>query len=268
MIGRYIFIFALSLAYISTSSADIRTLVPPQGYYTAIDSGKRYDDTCNPLPLPHTGNLNFRSKYEGSQTARDQLNKAAYKDYKTKTQDINQFEKRTNKLIDQFMNSGQTKLLHCAVSGLRQWATAGALLSKDSNHTGRAIRKWVLGSVSGAYLRLKFSKSNPLAGLNNDTDVIESWFTALAEQVIDDWDSPPLEKMNNHEYWAAWAVMSTSISLNRHDMFLWAIQQYLIAMGQITEEGYLPNELKRETRGLAYHNYSLNPLTMIAAFSE
>ena len=41
----------------------------------------------------------------------------------------------------------------------------------------------------------------------------------MADQVVSDWDSLPLEKTNNHSYWAAWSVMATSIATNRRDLF-------------------------------------------------
>jgi len=37
---------------------------------------------------------------------------------------------------------------------------------------------------------------------------------------------------------------------------------------QADSQGYLPNELNRKTRALGYHNYALEPLTMIAAFAQ
>jgi poly(beta-D-mannuronate) lyase len=86
--------------------------------------------------------------------------------------------------------------------------------------------------------------------------------------VVDDWRDMPLEKINNHEYWAAWAVMATAVALDRRDWFDWSVAQYRIAAKQVDGEGFLPNELKRDTRALGYHNYALGPLTMIAAFAK
>mgnify|MGYP002149635525 CR=1 FL=1 len=44
--------------------------------------------------------------------------------------------------------------------------------------------------------------------------------------------------------------------------------QYRQGVGQVDEQGYLPRELSRQTRALAYHNYSMAPLLMIAAFAQ
>ncbi|RMR50983.1 Alginate lyase [Pseudomonas cichorii] len=77
----------------------------------------------------------------------------------------------------------------------------------------------------------------------------------------------PMEKINNHSYWAAWSVMATAVATNRRDLFDWAVKEYKIAAFQIDKDGFLPNEVKRRQRALAYHNYALPPLAMIASFS-
>src|SRR5690606_10236960 len=102
----------------------------------------------------------------------------------------------------------------------------------------------------------------------SQTGVIESWFEKLAEQVVRDWSDLPLKKINNHTYWSAWSVMATAVVTNRRDLFDWSVERFRVAAGQVDTEGFLPNELKRRERALAYHNYSLPPLTMIAAFAQ
>ncbi len=84
---------------------------------------------------------------------------------------------------------------------------------------------------------------------------------------MSDWDNLPLEKTNNHSYWAAWSVMATSIATNRRDLFDWAVKEYKVGVNQVDDQGFLPNELKRQQRALSYHNYALPPLSMIASFA-
>ena len=48
----------------------------------------------------------------------------------------------------------------------------------------------------------------------------------------------------------------------------WAVKEYRVGANQVDEQGFLPNELKRKQRALAYHNYALPPLTMIASFAQ
>lgn len=90
----------------------------------------------------------------------------------------------------------------------------------------------------------------------------------VAEQVVVDWSDRPESKRNNHDYWAAWSVMITSIVLNRQDLFDWANTGLRQGLAQVDNDGFLPNELKRSTRALSYHNYSIQPLVMLAVFAE
>src|SRR5690606_23448721 len=82
-----------------------------------------------------------------------------------------------------------------------------------------------------------------------------------------DWKDQPIERINNHQYWAAWSVMATAVAVNRRDLYDWSVAQYRIAASQVTKDGFLPNELHRRSRALAYHSYSMGPLLMISAFA-
>ncbi|CAD5108480.1 mannuronate-specific alginate lyase [Zestomonas carbonaria] len=250
-------------------TAQAASLVPPQGYYASVErvkSGGAND--CAATPTPYTGRLVFRSKYEGSDSARATLNRESEKAFRETTRDITELERGVNRQVMRYMRDGRAQDLQCAVQWLNTWARADALLSTDFNHTGKSMRKWALGSLASAWLRLKFSESQPLAPYAQESQLIESWFARLAEQTVKDWSDLPLKKINNHSYWAAWSVMATAVVTDRRDLFDWAVQQFQVAAGQIDADGYLPNELKRQQRALAYHNYALPPLAMIAAFAD
>ncbi|WP_309137377.1 mannuronate-specific alginate lyase [Pseudomonas sp. LS44] len=244
-------------------------LKPPQGYYAAIEkvaSGE--PQKCSAAPTPYTAKLVFRSKYEGSDSARATLNRESEKAFREKTEDITTLERGISKQVMRYMRDGQQQDLQCTIQWLSAWAQADALLSTDYNHTGKSMRKWALGSLSSAWLRLKFSESQPLAPYAQQSQLIESWFAKLAEQTVKDWSNLPLKQINNHSYWAAWSVMATAVVTDRRDLFDWSVQQFQVAAGQVDAGGYLPNEMKREQRALAYHNYALPPLAMIAAFAQ
>ncbi|MCC2658185.1 MAG: algL [Panacagrimonas sp.] len=244
-------------------------LVPPAGFVAAVGEGKARKRPCPAADArPYTETLEFASKYEGSDKARDDLNTESEKRYRTKTAPITAFEKGVSQQVDEYMRSGSPEALSCALGLLQQWAGAKALLGEASNHTGKSVRKWALGSVASSYVRLKFSTSQPLADKPELSRSVESWMSNVADRVVKEWKDLPLEKVNNHEYWAAWAVMAVAVATDRRDLFDWSLKQFDVAMTQIDVDGYLPNELKRDTRALSYHNYSLPPLTMIAAFAK
>jgi len=62
--------------------------------------------------------------------------------------------------------------------------------------------------------------------------------------------------------------MATSVATNRRDLFDWSVKMYHIFANQADAEGYLPNELARESRALGYNNYAITPIAMIAAFGK
>ncbi len=266
-IGLTIAVLGALFGESTTYAAD---LMPPPGYFSAVgEKGSKKDaDSCPTAPTPYTGSLQFTSKYKGSDSARSTLNVDAEKEFRSQIKDITDMERGATKLITQYMRSGNKGDLDCAMSWLDSWAKAGALESSDYNHTGKSMRKWALGSLSSSYMRLKFSSSRPLAAYGEQSKEIENWFSTLGSQVVRDWSDLPLKKINNHSYWAAWSVMSTAVVTNRRDLFDWSVQEFKVAANQVDNDGYLPNELKRRQRALSYHNYSLPPLTMIAAFAQ
>lgn len=254
----------------SAVAAQAADLVPPKGYFSGIEKPKKGEGnfSCDATPKPYTETLEFRSKYEGSDKARSTFNADSDAAFRAATKDITSLERGVSKQVMQYMRDGRPEQLDCTLNWLGAWAKADAMTSKEFNHTGKSMRKWALGSISSAYLRLKFSESHPLAGREQQTQPIEAWFGRLADQVVSDWNDLPLEKTNNHSYWAAWSVMSAAVVLNRQDLFDWAVKEFKVGANQVDAQGFLPNELKRRQRALAYHNYALPPLTMIAVFAQ
>lgn len=263
-------LLAVALLAATDAASAAQALVPPQGYFAGIEKVKTGDNkfTCDAIPKPYTDKLVFRSKYEGSDKARSTLNEASEKAFRDATADITKLERDTSKIVMQYMRDGRPEQLDCALNLLTTWAKADALESKDFNHTGKSMRKWALGSMSSSYLRLKFSNSHPLAAHQEQAQIIEAWFSKLADQVVSDWDNLPMDKNNNHTYWAAWSVMATSVVTNRRDLFDWSVKEFRVGANQIDKDGFLPNELKRKQRALAYHNYALPPMAMIASFAQ
>jgi poly(beta-D-mannuronate) lyase len=260
-------IAGVALALAAGSAQAVTSLMPPPGFRARVEeSGK--GRSCPTMPQPYTAELKFPSKYEGSDKARDDFNPKANAKYKAATAGITELEKQVSAMVGDYLNHGDPATLRCVLDWMAAWARAGALERPTTDHTGKSVRKWALASLASSWVRLKFSESRPLDAAPDAVRDVERWFERLGKLVVDDWRDQPLEKINNHEYWAAWAVMATAVALDRRDWFDWSIQQYKVAARQVDADGYLPNELKRETRALSYHNYSLGPLVMIVAFAK
>ncbi len=245
-------------------------LVPPPGFTAPVAKAGHSSHDCDAPPKPFTDSLDFPSKYEGSGKSRDKLNPKAEARYKAMTQPINDFEKEVSAIAANYLHSGDPEQLKCVVDLLDSWARADAMEDRTRNHTGKSVRKWMLASIASAWDRLKFSQSHPLDAADPaKVKDIEGWLNKLGTLVYDDWRDQPLDKVNNHHYWAAWAAMADAVALNRRDLFDWSVSMYrTFANKQIDKDGFLPNELARDTRALNYHNYALEPLAMIAAFAK
>ena len=259
----------LALAGFLPLAAADPVLVPPPGFTQAVTIKHGSSQQCDPVPAPYTGELDFPSRYEGSGSSRDQVNEQASAENKRLTAPIHAMEKGFESMVRKYMRSGEPATLACAMDWLGTWADAKALEGAANNHQGRSMRKWTLAGLSSVYLHLKFSSTAPLLKDAERAGKIETWFSDVADIVVKEWPpDAPLQKINNHSYWVGWSLMSTAVATNRRDLFDRALVFYRIFEKQVDADGYLPNELARKTRALAYHAYALAPLAMIAAFAK
>lgn len=263
---------AALLTFIGTSTLEAAEcpttgLRAPLGYYQIPDPREGGTYECETVP-PHTGDMDFTSKYQGSDSARNELNESAYQEYLKASKAIRAFEKGVIAAADDYQVDGDGPAARdCVLTNLDNWAQADALLPDNINHVGQAVRKWALAAAANAYLRVKLSSSDTALDPAR-LERIESWFSRLGDGVRAYYSDRDPRKVNNHDYWAAWAVMSASVGTGDCDDWNWSIGKFEEAMGQITPEGYLPKELSRQDRALEYLNYAMQPLTMLAVFAE
>ncbi len=218
------------------------------------------------MPQPYRGNLIFRSRYEGSDSARDRINLQAERDYTEKTRPFTELQQFLARETDAVIKSGRDKgRIECILKTLVKWKDASTLLQVTENHNGKATRKWTLAAISANLLKINLLAEKYDA---QTFAAVKIWVAKLADQVVRDYSNLPLKKINNHSYWAAWAVMTSAALLHRKDLFLWSEQMFSTAMSQVDDQGFLPNELRRKSRAYLYHNYALTPLVGIAAFLQ
>lgn len=237
----------------------------PQAFLLPVGVVKKRT-TCGEFPAPYLEQMVFPSKYEGSDSARDELNEAAEARYLQLTASIKTLESLIAKWSDQYL-AGNLGARECGLALIEEWARQGALSHKQINNMGQSVRKWALATLAVHYLKL-VSPGNAPELDENRRRLIEDWFVGHAYEVKEYYSYRPLEKVNNHDYWAAWAVMLVATRVNDRELFDWSLEKYREAISQIDRDGYLPNEMARQTRALSYHNYALHPLVWLAVFAQ
>lgn len=240
--------------------------VPPSFKMQVLGNVVKSKPKCEAFPKPYIGAMLFPSKYQGSDSSRDTLNKEVEKRYRSLTADIRALETLTSRWSDRYLR-GDLAARECAISMLEQWASENALLNESIDNMGQSVRKWALATVAINYLQFTEASSKQEISERSKA-IIEAWLVKVAESVRDYYSDRPIRKVNNHDYWAAWAVMSASVAGSRQDLFDWSVSKLYEGIGQIDNNGLLPNELKRETRALSYHNYAMHPLIWLTVFSK
>lgn len=213
---------------------------------------------CPPVPAPYTSGLDFPSKYEGSDQARDTLNRDAENRYKNATRTLQEFESGLSELSDRHVQ-GQGESAACALNWLDRWASANALTG-TANMTGRAVRKWTLSAAAFSFLKIHDAPGLEPAAVAR----VNNWLKNVARIVVQEHQHIPAEKINNHYYWAAVAVGAAGIATEDRALLDWALDSYRRSVRAIDADGLLPRELARRSRALSYHLYALQPLVMLA----
>jgi poly(beta-D-mannuronate) lyase len=147
-----------------------------------------------------------------------------------------------------------------ALQQLSTWASAGALLD-EVNRQGGYERKWTLGSLALAFLKIRAAPALDSEKLAATRD----WLSKVAYAVI-----PPYEDMsnsasrNNHAYWAGLAVAASGVATNDRHLFDWGMARARMGISDIRADGTLPREMERGSLALHYHAFALPPLVMLA----
>ncbi|GAA3967603.1 hypothetical protein GCM10022278_26700 [Allohahella marinimesophila] len=160
--------------------------------------------------------------------------------------------------------------LDCMNVWLDKWASANAMLTEDSTPTGQAVRVWTIASIASAILK---TQGREPGALKMSEQTIQ-WLQRLAERVVADYEHRFTSKgsrMNNHDYWGAWAVASVSAATGSGTSVPYAYRVFDHAMQNAAWDSrtgtyYLPNETGRGNLGLHYTQFALAPLAMLSEY--
>ncbi len=251
-----------------SGAGEANMLRAPPGYYQTVPVKHGAEYACPGFSAPHTGPLVFASKYEGDGPSKSKLNPEAESRYRESVKSIRELESLSSRITRDFIRGAGEGARDCLLDLLYSWADEDALLHGQTNTIGQAMRKWALATTGAHYLQIMQLDSGLPAADARKRRRIERWFGDLAEQVIAYYSNRGADKANNHDYWAAWAVMVTAVNLQDRPMYDWALDKYRQGVRQIDDRGYLPNEIKRKSRALSYQNFALQPLVMLAVFAR
>lgn len=249
-------VLALLLAPFAAHAAELRS--PWDGQTIAI-TGAPYN--C-PAPPPFAKTLEAEGYYTDSHySIIDPGKRAAFDQATEAPTHLGQW---IGLAADAYLTKGSRAAALCALSLLDSAARAHAWSGQMPTNNGSYEQKWLLGSVSVSWLKLR---NSGLATPEQQKEILR-WLGSIADRVTDYIDShkanPASDAWNNHRYWAGFAVAAAGVAINNKGDFRWGIDSYKAGVDQIRPDGALPRELARAGMALHYHLYALAPLVMIA----
>lgn len=226
-----------------------------------------------PVTAAFTGPLTVNSKYEGSDRTRSQIgsvdsHSVAIRDY------MNAYSAAIVSFADYYDarigTPGGRVALECLTVWLNEWARAGAMTTQDSTPTGQAVRVWALASIASAIIKVQARGK----GEFKLSQSASNWLQRLSAQVVADYEirfTSKASRMNNHDYWGAWAVAAVDIATGSQGGMNYSYRVFQHAMNNTaidrrTGVHYLPNETRRGNLGLHYTQFAMTPLVMLARY--
>lgn len=201
----------------------------------------------------------FYSPGSGSSVVDD----GAMKRYRAARKPVDDFERGIIDMGDRYLGVAprDPAIARCVLDWLHRWAQGGGYQGAVSSQGG-FVRKWSLGTVSLAWLKIRAAPGLDPA---KTADVLR-WIGTWALTVKADYEDRPerSSRNNNHAYWASWSVGLAAVALNNRDLFGWMVRRQGQAMRQIRDDGTLLLEMARRSKALHYHVYSIKALAMIA----
>lgn len=149
----------------------------------------------------------------------------------------------------------------CVGRWLRAWAEAGALLGQVATWA-RYDTLW-FGQIplAVAFLKVWHSPSLDL----ETRSIVRRWLGDVARAAMAEQAKPAFrDRLTNIRAWTAAGAAVGGLAGDDRELFDYAVAQAGAILGTVTAEGALPAELARGRRAFLYHNWALEPLTLIA----
>ena len=247
------------------TSVDYAAFRPAFDFPVVTGTGTAY--TAQTPPAPYTGTMNIPSKYVQDGT-NDTIDPVADAQQAAIRAPIDELEVQAASIAGTYYagTHAQTDVLTAMRDLLLPWAQANALQAGDANGQGEIVRAWALAAVTSSYavVQEEFETTFPTGATT-----IKSWFDRVARFTHNHFIELTPLGMNNHEWWAGFALMQASVVLQAPEYWragtaaLYKAEQHIA----LRTDDFLEKEVARGTLALNYHHFALTPLCMMARLS-
>jgi poly(beta-D-mannuronate) lyase len=190
------------------------------------------------------------------------------KRYEDSVAPIEGFSRDVVTAADAYRTKGSRSAAECVTALLAGAAAQKALTGSMDGHQASYVQGWNLGSWAVAWLKVR---SSGVASLEQSTG-IRAWLKRLAEENRGYYEKKrqqhSTDAVNNHLYWAGFAISAAAIASDDYRLFEWGMDAYRHGARDIRDDGTLPMEMDRGQMALHYHLYALAPLVLLAEFGE
>jgi len=190
------------------------------------------------------------------------------KRYEDSVAPIEGFSRDVVTAADAYRTKGSRSAAECVTALLAGAAAQKALTGSMDGHQASYVQGWNLGSWAVAWLEVR---SSGVASLEQSTG-IRAWLKRLAEENRGYYEKKrqqhSTDAVNNHLYWAGFAISAAAIASDDYRLFEWGMDAYRHGARDIRDDGTLPMEMDRGQMALHYHLYALAPLVLLAEFGE
>lgn len=228
--------------------------------FCASERASAYD--CPTAP-PAIHDLSMEPFY--AKGSNSEVDPAKLARYANSSRDLDRYIKIIQDQSDTFVRSRAEGARTCAMKGLSVWAAVNAMSGKHTRQ-GRIKRDWALGSLCLAYLKLGGDQRQSV------DEVVKGWFSRLAGEVVAVHTSRRMthgaDAETNLYYWAGMSVGCVGVALDNDAYWRFGSDAFERAMAHIGPDGVLPIELRRGKRAAMYHEFSAQPLVVLARLGK
>jgi len=218
---------------------------------------------CPATPAP-VGDVVVEQFYRKDDPTGSIIDPAAYAARNAAVAPLSAMDSGSVRLADRYLavSPRDPAIALCLAGRLDVWARAGALLGNVTTQGGFE-RKWTLVSLALSYAALADAAELPEATRAR----IERWLADVGWAVVPYYVRRPFAEQNNHLNWAALAALAAGAASGDRGLFDWGIAAARGALGVVAEDGSLAAELRRNSKALHYHKFSIEPLALADAIA-